>query len=91
MHGDAFVEIPKLQGTFDFVFLDAWKPDYKKFFDMVYPRLDAGGVFLAHNVSTSRPRWSRSSRPSRTHPGLFTSIVSPGPKAFRSRTSSGNA
>ena len=29
--GDAFVEIPKLQGTFDFVFLDAWKRDYKKF------------------------------------------------------------
>src|SRR4029079_11536935 len=29
--GDAFVEIPKLQGTFDFVFLDAWKRDYRKF------------------------------------------------------------
>src|SRR5438093_4860845 len=28
--GDAFVEIPKLQGTFDLVFLDAWKPDYQK-------------------------------------------------------------
>src|SRR5213593_3132774 len=27
--GDAFKEIPKLEGTFDFVFLDAWKPDYK--------------------------------------------------------------
>src|SRR4030095_13672864 len=26
VHGDAFKEIPKLQGTFDFVFLDAWKP-----------------------------------------------------------------
>src|SRR5258708_29802653 len=30
--GDAFVEIPRLQGTFDFVFLDAWKRDYRKFF-----------------------------------------------------------
>jgi predicted O-methyltransferase YrrM len=29
VHGDAFKEIPKLQGTFDFVFLDAWKPDYR--------------------------------------------------------------
>src|SRR5690242_12496209 len=38
IHGDAFAEIPKLPGTFDLVFLDAWKPDYKKFFDMVYPR-----------------------------------------------------
>ena len=50
VHGDAFAEIPKLQGTFDFVFLDAWKPDYKKFFDMVFPRLTPGGVFTAHNV-----------------------------------------
>ena len=41
IHGDAFKEIPKLQGTFDFVFLDAWKPDYKKFFDMVFPRLES--------------------------------------------------
>src|SRR6185437_9359403 len=48
--GDAFVEIPKLQGTFDFVFLDAWKRDYKKFLDLVYPRLDKGGLFTAHNV-----------------------------------------
>src|SRR5262245_29611197 len=36
VQGDGFKEIPKLQGTFDVVFLDAWKPDYKKFFDLVY-------------------------------------------------------
>ena len=35
--GDAFKEIPKVQGQFDLVFLDAWKPDYKKFFEMVFP------------------------------------------------------
>jgi len=48
--GDAFQQIPKVPGTFDFVFLDAWKKDYKRFFDMVFPRLDKGGLFLAHNV-----------------------------------------
>ena len=52
--GDAFEQIPKLAGTFDFVFLDAWKKDYKRFFDMVYPRLDARGLFLAHNVVNKR-------------------------------------
>jgi caffeoyl-CoA O-methyltransferase len=52
--GDAFKEIPKLTGTFDFVFLDAWKRDYKRFFDMVFPRLDPGGLFLAHNVVNKR-------------------------------------
>jgi len=48
--GDAFAEIPKLAGTFDFVFLDAWKKDYKRFFDLVVPRLDRGGLLVAHNV-----------------------------------------
>lgn len=48
--GDAFKEIPKVAGAFDFVFLDAWKPDYKKFFDLVFPRLAPRGLFLAHNV-----------------------------------------
>ena len=48
--GDAFKEIPKLPGEFDFVFLDAWKRDYKRFLDMVFPRLRPRGLFLAHNV-----------------------------------------
>ena len=48
--GDAFKEIPKIAGEFDFVFLDAWKRDYKRFFDMVFPRLRPRGLFLAHNV-----------------------------------------
>jgi predicted O-methyltransferase YrrM len=42
--GDAFKEIPKLTGTFDCVFVDAWKRDYIKFFEMMYPRLDKGGL-----------------------------------------------
>ena len=48
--GDAFKEVPKVAGSFDVVFLDAWKPDYKKFFDLVFPRLRPRGLFLAHNV-----------------------------------------
>jgi caffeoyl-CoA O-methyltransferase len=50
VHGDAFLEIPKVPGTFDLIFLDAWKPDYRKFFEMVFPRVNPGGLFLAHNV-----------------------------------------
>jgi predicted O-methyltransferase YrrM len=78
VHGDAFVEIPKLPGTFDLVFLDAWKPDYKRFFDMVYPRMDAGGVFLAHNVINKSSEMKPFLDTIQNHPGLFTSIVSPG-------------
>jgi caffeoyl-CoA O-methyltransferase len=77
VHGDAFKEIPKLEGTFDLVFLDAWKPDYKKFFDMVYPRLSRSGVFVAHNVVNKKNEMMPFLNTIQSHPGLFTSIVSP--------------
>jgi caffeoyl-CoA O-methyltransferase len=77
VHGDAFAEIPKLTGGFDLVFLDAWKPDYKKFFDMVYPRLNAGGVFVAHNVVNKKNEMEPFLRTILTHPALYTTIVSP--------------
>lgn len=77
VQGDAFAEIPKLPGTFDLVFLDAWKPDYKKFFDMVYPRLNPGGVFVAHNVVNKKNEMEPFLRAILTHPSLYTTIVSP--------------
>ena len=77
IQGDAFVEIPKLSRSFDMVFLDAWKPDYQKFFDMVYPRLEPGGVFLAHNVVNKSREMEPFLRTILTHPSLYTSIVSP--------------
>ena len=78
IRGDAFAEIPKLAGTFDLVFLDAWKADYKRFFDMVYPRLEPGGVFLAHNVVNKASEMEPFLVAILRHPGLFTSVVSPG-------------
>lgn len=75
--GDAFKEIPKLPGTFDFVFLDAWKPDYKKFLDLVLPRLDKGGLFLAHNVVNKRSEMQDFLTAIETNPSLVTAIVSP--------------
>ena len=77
VHGDAFAEIPKLEGTFDLVFLDAWKPDYKKFFDLVFPRMTPGGVFVAHNVVNKKNEMEPFLRTVLTHPRLFTTIVSP--------------
>ena len=75
--GDAFVQIPKLAGSFDFVFLDAWKPDYKRFFDLVYPRLDTGGLFLAHNVVNKRDEMRDFLDAVTRHPSLWTTIVAP--------------
>ena len=75
--GDAFAEIPKLQGTFDFVFLDAWKRDYKKFLDLVYPRLDKGGLFTAHNVVNKRSEMGDFLDAIQRNPSLWSAIVAP--------------
>ena len=75
--GDAFQQIPKIEGTFDFVFLDAWKKDYKRFFDLVYPRLESHGVFLAHNVVNKKSEMEDFLDAVQKHPSLWTTIVSP--------------
>jgi caffeoyl-CoA O-methyltransferase len=75
--GDAFTVISKVVANFDFVFLDAWKKDYQRFFDLVFPRLDKGGLFVAHNVVNKATEMSDFLRTVRTHPGLVSAIVSP--------------
>jgi len=75
--GDAFAEIPKIPGRFDFVFLDAWKRDYKKFLDLMYPRLDKGALFTAHNVVNKRTEMGDFLDAIQHNPALWTAIVSP--------------
>ena len=75
--GDAFKQIPQVPGTFDFVFLDAWKRDYKRFFELVYPRLDRHGLFIAHNVVNKRSEMGDFLDAVQKHPSLWTTIVSP--------------
>jgi predicted O-methyltransferase YrrM len=75
--GDAFAQIPKVGGSFDFVFLDAWKKDYKRFFETVFPRLDRHGLFLAHNVVNKRNEMEDFLQVIHTHPSLWTTIVAP--------------
>jgi predicted O-methyltransferase YrrM len=78
VHGDAFREIPRLDGTFDFVFLDAWKPDYKRFFDLVFPRVVPRGLFLAHNVVNKETEMRDFLSAIQDSPAIATSIVRPG-------------
>jgi predicted O-methyltransferase YrrM len=70
--------VPKLTGTFDVVFLDAWKPDYKKFFDQVFPRVTPGGLFLAHNVINKKREMADFLLTIERHPQALTTTVSPG-------------
>ncbi len=48
--GDAHKLVKELKGPFDFVFSDADKDWYKQYFIDVYPKLEPGGCFTAHNV-----------------------------------------
>ena len=48
--GDAADVIPELTGRYDFVFLDASKGQYMKFFNAVRGLLAPGGVILSDNV-----------------------------------------
>ncbi len=51
--GDALETIPKLEGKFDFVFLDAAKRDYFNYFKACIPILQVGAVIIADNVIQS--------------------------------------
>ena len=49
--GDAHDLVPKLQGPFDFVFIDADKDWYTNYARAVLPKLTTNGCLTAHNVS----------------------------------------
>ena len=48
--GNAPDIIPQLGDTFDLVFIDADKPNYANYYDLVFPKLRIGGIILADNV-----------------------------------------
>ena len=50
LEGDALEVIPQLQGMYDFVFIDAHKSDYLKYFKAIEPKLQRNAVIAADNV-----------------------------------------
>lgn len=48
--GDAVETLKSLDGSFDFVFIDANKRQYCEYFDLVFPKLSPGGVIVADDV-----------------------------------------
>ena len=65
-------------GPVDFVFLDAWKRDYKRFLDLVTPRLTTRGLFLAHNVVNKQAEMRDFLDAIHNDSRWLTSIVRPG-------------
>jgi predicted O-methyltransferase YrrM len=48
--GNAADVIPTLPETFDLVFIDADKPNYSNYYNLVFDRVRAGGFIIADNV-----------------------------------------
>jgi predicted O-methyltransferase YrrM len=48
--GSAIEIIPTLSETFDLVFIDADKPNYSNYYDLVFDRVRPGGFIIADNV-----------------------------------------
>ena len=53
MQGDALKLLPDLKGEFDFIFIDANKPDYLKYLKAIEPKLKRGAVVVGDNVIVS--------------------------------------
>ena len=48
--GNALEIIPSLEIQFDLIFIDAGKKDYPKYYELLMPKLNSGGIILADNV-----------------------------------------
>ncbi|WP_174613890.1 O-methyltransferase [Virgibacillus ihumii] len=93
IHGDASEVIPTLaaEESFDMVFIDAAKGQYKRFFELAAPLLSDNGFILSDNVlfkgyvadeEKEHPRFQKIARKLRDyndwliqHPNFITSIV----------------
>jgi len=53
VHGDALAVLPKLEGRYDFIYLDALKSDYLKYLKAIEPKLNKGAIVAADNVIVS--------------------------------------
>ena len=52
--GNALDEIPKCDATFDLVFLDAEKHEYRRYLELAFPHIRPGGLIVADDTVTMR-------------------------------------
>ena len=75
--GDAHREVTKIEGSFDFVFLDADKEGQVDYFNKLYPKkLSPGAILAVHNAIRQAESMRDYLKMIRSHPDFDTVIVS---------------
>src|SRR5262245_22922376 len=75
IHGRAAESLERLSGPFDFVFLDADRPSYRTYLELVVPKLATGGLLVADNVVSHAGELVDYQRLVKSHPALFSVTV----------------
>jgi len=75
LQGRAADTLASLEGPFDFVFLDADRVNYLTYLELVVPRLVAGGLLVADNVTSHAHELGDYLTRVKSHPALFSVTV----------------
>jgi predicted O-methyltransferase YrrM len=75
LEGPAAETLATLAGPFDLVFLDADRPSYLTYLELVVPRLRTGGMLVADNVTSHASELTDYLSRVKSHPQLFTVTV----------------
>ncbi|HEV8441537.1 MAG TPA: O-methyltransferase [Methylomirabilota bacterium] len=73
--GRAAEHLVALSGPFDFVFLDADRVNYLRYLELVVPKLTAGGLLVADNVTSHAHELIDYLARVKSHPALFSVTV----------------
>jgi predicted O-methyltransferase YrrM len=75
IEGDAVKTLAELKGEFDFIFIDAHKPDYLKYLKTIEPKLKRGAIVVADNVIRSEKQMRDYLDYVQTNPAYDTAII----------------
>jgi predicted O-methyltransferase YrrM len=73
--GRAHDTLARLPGPFDLVFLDADRPSYLTYLEMIVPKMRPGGILIADNVTSHAEELEDYLRRVKSHPELFAVTV----------------